>query len=231
MNNEIVGKHAQHKKLESNILQISQEAKAMKKKYEDVIDATVGMLHHENGKVFSYRVVSDLLHHLSDSETYHYASVRGTEKFREGVFNWVFGKYAEIMKKQFKYSIIPTTGGSGAISNTFYNFNDFGQKVLLPNYYWSPYKNFAMESNIDLETFLMYDEDFNFNIRDFEDKAYKLAKEQNRLCLLINDPCNNPTGLSMKIDDWKQIIKILNKIKKTGVPVIFVSAAAKGHSS
>ncbi|MCK4551727.1 MAG: aminotransferase class I/II-fold pyridoxal phosphate-dependent enzyme [Tenericutes bacterium] len=222
MNNEIVGKHAQHKKLESNILQISQEAKAMKKKYSDVIDATVGMLHHENGKVFSYQVVSDLLHHLSDPETYHYASVRGTKKFSDGVFNWVFGKYADTLKEQFKCSIIPTTGGSGAISNTFYNFNDFGQKVLIPNHYWSPYKNFAMEANIDLETFLMYDENFNFNEEDFKEKAFKLAKEQGRLCLLINDPCNNPTGLSMTIDNWKQIIKTLNVIKKTGVPVILI---------
>ncbi|MCK5731860.1 MAG: aminotransferase class I/II-fold pyridoxal phosphate-dependent enzyme, partial [Tenericutes bacterium] len=218
----IVGKHAQHKKLESNILQISQEAKAMKKKYKDVIDATVGMLHHENGKVFSYQVVNDLLHHLSDPETYHYAPVRGTEKFREGVFNWVFGKYADTLKEHFKCSIIPTTGGSAAISNTFYNFNDFGQKILIPNHYWSPYKNFAMEANVDLETFLMYDENFNFNIKDFKEKAAKLAKEQGRLCLLLNDPCNNPTGLSMTIDDWKQIIQTLNTIKKTGVPVILI---------
>ena len=222
MNNRIVGKHAQHKKLESNILQISQEAKAMKKKYKDVIDATVGMLHHENGKVFSYQVVNDLLHHLSDPETYHYAPVRGTEKFREGVFNWVFGKYADTLKEHFKCSIIPTTGGSAAISNTFYNFNDFGQKILIPNHYWSPYKNFAMEANVDLETFLMYDENFNFNIKDFKEKAAKLAKEQGRLCLLLNDPCNNPTGLSMTIDDWKQIIQTLNTIKKTGVPVILI---------
>ena len=183
MQNKIVGKHAQYKKLESNILQISQEAKAMKKQYDDVIDATVGMLHHEEGNVFKFQVVQNLLYHLSDPETYHYAPVRGTKKFSEGVFDWVFGKHAAKLREQFKYSIIPTTGGSGAISNTFYNFNDFGQKVLLPNHYWSPYTNFALEANIDLETFLMYDENFNFNVADFKEKAVKLAKEQGRLCL------------------------------------------------
>jgi aspartate/tyrosine/aromatic aminotransferase len=148
----IVGRHAEYKRLESNILQISQEAKAMKKKFDDVIDATVGMLHHENGKVFSYQVVNDVLHHLNDAETYHYAPVRGTKEFTEGVFDWVFGDNAKMMRENFKYSIIPTTGGSGAISNSFYNFNDFNQKVLLPNYYWSPYQNFALEANIDLST-------------------------------------------------------------------------------
>ena len=222
MQNKIVGKHAQHKKLESNILQISQEAKAMKKQYDDVIDATVGMLHHEEGNVFKFQAVQNLLYHLSDPETYHYASVRGTKKFSEGVFDWVFGKHAVKLRELFKYSIIPTTGGSGAISNTFYNFNDFGQKVLIPNHYWSPYKNFAMEANIDLETFLMYDNNFNFNTNDFKEKAKKLAAEQGRLCLLLNDPCNNPTGLCMKISDWKEVIKTLNEIKETGVPVILV---------
>ncbi len=222
MQNNIVGKHAQYKKLESNILQISQEAKAMKKQYADVIDATVGMLHHEEGNVFKFQIVEDLFPKLSDAEKYHYASVRGTKKFTEGVFDWVFGKHANSIREHFKYSIIPTTGGSGAISNTFYNFNDFDQKVLLPNHYWSPYKNFALEANVDLETFLMYDENLNFNEKDFKRKAKELAAKQGRLCLLINDPCNNPTGLCMTLDNWKEIIKTLNEIKKTGVPVVLI---------
>ena len=114
MHSQIVGRHAESKKLQSNILQISQEAKAMKAKYDDVIDATVGMLHHEEGNVFKYQVVENLLHHLSDAEIYHYAPVRGTKAYSEGTFDWVFGKHSELIKKHFHYSVIPTTGGSGA---------------------------------------------------------------------------------------------------------------------
>jgi aspartate/tyrosine/aromatic aminotransferase len=218
----IVGKHAEHKKLESNILQISQEAKAAKKKYSDVIDATVGMLHREEGNVFRFDVVDDVLHHLNDAETYHYAPVRGTKDFTEGVFDWVFGENAEMIRKNFKYSVIPTTGGSGAISNSFYNFNDFNQKVLLPNYYWSPYQNFALEANVDLKTFLMYDENFKFNVADFKEKALDLAKEQGRLCVLLNDPSNNPTGLCMTKSDWQEVVKTLNEINKLDIPTILI---------
>jgi aromatic-amino-acid transaminase len=218
----IVGRHAEYKRLESNILQISQEAKAMKKKYSDVIDATVGMLHHEEGNVFKYEVVEDVLHHLNDDETYHYAPVRGTKEFTEGVFNWVFGDLAEEFRSVFNYSVIPTTGGSGAISNSFYNFNDFNQKVLLPNYFWSPYQNFALEANVDLETFLMYDENWNFNQSDFREKAIELAKKQNRLCVLINDPSNNPTGLCMTKNDWDHVIKVLNEVNRMDIPVILI---------
>ncbi len=222
MQTSILGKHAQHKKLEFNILQVSQEAKALKKKYNDVIDATVGMLHHEEGNVFKFQTVEDALYHLSDSETYHYAPVRGTEKFREGLFDWVFGKYAENFRKTFKYSIIPTTGGSAAISNTFYNFNDFNQKVLLPNIFWSPYTNFALEANIKLKTFKMYDDEYRFNLKDFKKEAFKLAEEQGRLCLLLNDPCNNPTGLCMTLNEWREVIKTLNEINNKGIPVVLI---------
>jgi len=219
---KIVGRHAEYKKLESNILQISQEAKAAKKKYTDVIDATVGMLHREEGNIFKYDVVDDVLRGLSDSETYHYAPVRGTKDFTEGVFNWVFGDNAEDIRKSFKYSIIPTTGGSGAISNSFYNFNDFNQKVLLPNYYWSPYQNFALEANVDLKTFLMYDELYKFNSADFKEKALELGQEQDRLCVLLNDPSNNPTGLCMTKEDWKEVIATLNQVNRMGIPVILI---------
>ena len=218
----IVGKHAEHKKLESNILQISQEAKAAKKKYSDVIDATVGMLHREEGNVFRFDVVDDVLHHLNDAETYHYAPVRGTKDFTEGVFDWVFGENAEMIRENFKYSVIPTTGGSGAISNSFYNFNDFNQKVLLPNYYWSPYQNFALEANVDLKTFLMYDENFKFNVADFKEKALALAQEQGRLCVLLNDPSNNPTGLCMTKSDWQEVVKTLNEVNKLDIPTILI---------
>lgn len=222
MQKSILGKHAQYKKLESNILQISQDAKAMKKKYDDVIDATVGMLHHEEGNVFKFKTVENALYHLSDPETYHYAPVRGTETFRESVFDWVFGKHADTLREQFHYSIIPTTGGSAAVSNTFYNFNDFHQKVLLPNIYWSPYNNFALEANIELKTFLMYDDQYKFNLESFKEEAFKLAKEQGRLVLLLNDPCNNPTGLCMTMDDWRFVIKTLNEINNTDVPVVLI---------
>ncbi|MFW5794066.1 MAG: pyridoxal phosphate-dependent aminotransferase [Bacillota bacterium] len=222
MSKSIVGSHAEYKQLESNILQISQEAKAQKRKYEDVIDATVGMLHHENGDVFKFEVVEKALRNLSDEDMYNYAPVRGKKSFTEGVLDWVFDDSTEMIREDFKYSIIPTTGGSGAISNTFYNFNDFGQKVLLPNYYWSPYNNFALEANIKLETYEMYDDIGRFNVPAFREKAFALAKEQGRLCTLINDPCNNPTGLCLEKEDWEEVIKILNEIDDMNIPVILI---------
>ncbi|MGD9909519.1 MAG: pyridoxal phosphate-dependent aminotransferase [Candidatus Izemoplasmatales bacterium] len=226
MSRFIVGEHAKTKKLESNILQISQDAKNLKKEYDDVIDGTVGMLFHEDGTVFKFPSVEELLHGLTDAEIYHYAPVRGTKAFQEGVFNWVFGPHSETLKKEFFYSVMPTTGGSGAISNTFFNFNDFGQKILVPNHYWTPYENFAFEANVGLTTFLMYDDNLAFNRQDFKEKALALATSQQRLTLLLNDPCNNPTGLCLGRTDWDFVVEVLNDISNQGIPVVLIQDIA-----
>ncbi len=226
MSRLIVGEHAKTKKLESNILQISQEAKNLKKEFNDVIDGTVGMLFHEDGTVFKFPSVEELLHDLSDAEIYHYAPVRGTKAFQEGVFNWVFGPHADTIRSSFSYSVLPTTGGSAAISNTFFNFNDFGQKILIPNHYWTPYENFAFEANVGIETFLMYDESLHFNRVDFKEKAIALAVSQQRLTLLLNDPCNNPTGLCMGKTDWEFIVEVVNEISEMEIPVVLIQDIA-----
>ncbi|MFA5697853.1 MAG: aminotransferase class I/II-fold pyridoxal phosphate-dependent enzyme [Candidatus Izemoplasmatales bacterium] len=222
MENRIVGKHALTKKMVSNILKTSQEAKAAKRLDPSVIDATVGMLNQENGQVCKYKTVSETLAQLTDAETYHYAPANGTPEYRNGIIDWIFGQHKAAILNAFHVNVIPTTGGSGAISNAMYNFNDFGQKVLIPNNYWTPYENIAYEANLGVETFLMYDEQYNFNINDFRTKAVALAEKQHRLFLVLNDPCNNPTGLCLKKTDWVEIIKVLNEIAGKDYPVIIM---------
>ncbi len=31
-------------------------------------------------------------------------------------------------------------------------------------------------------------------------------EKQNRLVIVINDPCHNPTGYSLSEDEWKKVI-------------------------
>lgn len=226
MTNHIVGNHALNKVMESNILKISQEAKAAKALNPEVIDATVGMLHKEDGKLFKFIQVEELLKGLSDPEMYFYAPVNGTKEFSNGVVDWVFGKNKSAIMEKFYLSVIPTTGGSGALSNSLYNFNDFGQSMLVPNYYWTPYENIAEEAHVGVETFQLYDENYQFNLKDFEEKAKSLATRQNRLFLILNDPCNNPTGFCLSKQDWKGVISVLNEISRMDIPVILLHDSA-----
>lgn len=206
----------------SNILKISQDAKAAKKINPDLIDATVGMLSRESGDLFKYQTVASTLAGLKDNELYVYSPANGTADFRNGIIDWVFGKHKDAIVREFRINVIPTTGGSGAISNAIYNFNDFGQKILIPNHYWTPYENMAEEANLSVETFPMFDEQFRFNRLAFRDKALSLAEEQKRLFLILNDPCNNPTGLCLSKADWKEVVSVLNEIARKDIPVILL---------
>jgi aspartate/tyrosine/aromatic aminotransferase len=218
----IVGRHAETKKVESNILRIAEMAKASRLQFTDVVDATVGMLNHDSGALFTFPIVDRILKELDAKEFYPYAPVSGTKAFSEGVFSWVFGAHAEDMRKNFSYQVIPTTGGTAAISNAVFNFNDQGQKILVPNYYWTPYENIATEAALSVETFRMYDKDYAFNAEDFDRACKKLASEQQRVFVILNDPCNNPTGLCMSQNAWDHVVKTLNDVAATGVPVILL---------
>lgn len=222
MTHRIVGQHALTKTMLSNILKISQDAKAAKKLNPELIDATVGMLHHESGQIFTYQTVTDTLCSLKENEMYAYSPANGTAEYRNGIVDWVFGKNKDRIKNAFQINVIPTTGGSGAISNAVYNFNDFGQKILIPNHYWTPYENIAEEANVGVETFSMFDKDYRFNVGDFRQKAFALAERQKRLFLILNDPCNNPTGLCLSKADWVEVIAVLNDISRRDIPVILL---------
>lgn len=53
---------------------------------------------------------------------------------------------------------IATPGGSGAICNTFSNYLDCGQKVLLPSLMWTNYIQMANEAHLGYETYELFDE-------------------------------------------------------------------------
>ncbi len=222
MSSHIVGNHALTKHMESNILKTSQDAKNARLQNPLVIDATVGQLNKENGTLLRYLAVDRLLKELTDQEMYVYAPVNGSKNYSDGVIDWVFGKHKESILKAFQVNVIPTTGGSGALSNSIYNFNDFGQKVLIPNYFWTPYENIAEEANLGVETFRMYDDEYRFNLDEFERKAKELATRQGRLFFLMNDPCNNPTGLCLTTEQWRKMIAVLNEIAAKDIPVILL---------
>lgn len=222
MRKSIIANHAKDKVLKNNIFKIADRANKMKKEHDDIIDATLGMLTHENGKVFKYSAIDYLLKNFTDKHYYPYAPFAGTRQFREGVMNWVFGKHLNNIKETFHTKVIPTAGGTGAISNTVYNFNNYNEKILIPNYFWPAYENIADESNVKLEKYDMYDENHDFNIKGFKESAIKLAKEQDKLFVVINDPCNNPTGLELGEENWEKVVMVLNEISSNKVPVVLL---------
>jgi aspartate aminotransferase/aromatic-amino-acid transaminase len=87
---EILSKSSQGKILKNDVLALSQEAKAAKKKDNSVINATIGSLFDDNGVFYTFKSVDKLIKSLSDEDFYSYSPNNGNQEFHEAVTKWVF---------------------------------------------------------------------------------------------------------------------------------------------
>ena len=217
---ELLATRSVIKEDKSNIITLGAIAKEEKKKDPSVVNATIGMLYNEEGELFAFKSVDEALKRLSTDEKYSYASTPGSAKFHDALKKWIFREYYNEFKDIS--AVQATPGGTGALSNTFANYLDLNDKVLLPNYMWGNYKQIAYENGIGFETYDLFNESGNFNITDVKEKIQKLVDSQGRCLIVINDPCHNPTGFTMTDNNWSDLIDIINDISKAGKPVILL---------
>ena len=213
---------AQKKENKGNALAIGKEARDAKSKNSSVIDSTIGMLYDEEGKFCTFDVVSKATASLTDLEKYSYGSTAGDPKYHDALYRWIFKDYYEDFKNNMHLRCIATPGGSGAICNTFSNYLNEGDKILIPSLMWTNYIQIAKEEHLGHETYELFNEDGKFNLVDLRNKCLKLKEEQNRVLIVINDPCQNPTGYSMSYDEWNGLVDILNEVSSDGTPVVLL---------
>ena len=203
-----INKNAENKSLKNNILALSKEALEAKKIDDEVINATAGTLKSEDGSLYVFSSVEKALKSLSNNEKYAYANSAGSPEYKNAVIHKVFGKYAEEIKEKCFIESIATPGGTGALNLAFTNYVNRGDTVLLPNHMWENYLNCAKEMEFKPETFLLFDENGRFNIDNISKRVNEIKKYQKRIMILINDPCENPTGFCMKDEDYDNFISL-----------------------
>lgn len=218
----LLAKRSIIKEDKSNIITLGAIAKEMKKKDPEIVNATIGMLYDEEGKLFTFKSVDEALLSLSADEKYAYASTPGGANYHEGLKRWVFREYYDDFMKNSNVAVMATPGGSGAISNTFSNYLNDGDKALVPNYMWGNYKQFAYENHADFETYKLFNDEGEFNLDDVKAKMINHKNTQGRVLLVVNDPCHNPTGYTMSDSEWKGLIEIINELSSDGTPIILL---------
>lgn len=218
----LLSKDALTKENKGNALAIGAEARKAKALDNTIIDSTIGMLYDEEGKFFTFKTVEKAQEILSAREKYSYGATAGSKEFHNALYHWIFRQYYDEFMENTFVGCVATPGGTGAICNTFSNYLEENQKVLLPDYMWTNYIQIAREEHLGYETFKLFDETGNFNLQDFENKCLSLKKEQGRIVVVINDPCQNPTGYSMSYTDWIGVVEILNRISRDSTPVVLV---------
>ena len=216
----LLAKRSINKEDKSAIITLGAIAREEKKKNPSVVNATIGMLYGEDGKLFTYKSVDKALGMLSSEEKYAYASTPGSNDFHTAVKKWVFASYYDEFKNIS--AVMATPGGTGALSNTFANYLDENDKALIPSYMWGNYKQVLYENHQDYMTYDLFNDKGGLNLDDIKAKMYQLKETQGRILLLINDPCQNPTGYCMTDSEWNSLIDLVNEVSSDNTPVVLL---------
>ena len=216
----ILAKRSIVKEDKSNIITLGAIAKEMKKSDPEIVNATIGMLYDEEGKLLSFKSVDKVLSSLTTDEKYAYGSTPGSKEYHEALKRWIFRDYYDEFKDIS--SVMATPGGTGALSNTIGNYLNDGDKVLVPSYMWGNYKQIAYENHVDFMTYNLFNKDGNLDLEDIKNKMHLCKEAQGRVLIIINDPCQNPTGYIMKDNEWEELINIIQDISSDNTPVVLL---------
>lgn len=209
--------------IEDTVFVIVNKAKEAKEQYgaDQVVDATIGSLYGEDSKLVAFDCVFQPYDKISKEEKAKYAdSFTGNDSFRAQVYDWVV-QDADVT---LAHSVIATPGGSGAVAITFEDILDIHQTVVLPDIAWGSYNLMASMNNLKTKQYCLFDHD-HFHMESFKKTCLEVVDAQDKLLVVINDPCHNPTGYSLTIDEWKDIVAFLN-ICGEKVPVVLLNDIA-----
>ena len=169
---------------------------------DNVVDSTLGALFDDEGNLICFDEVYTVLKNLPDAQIAGYAGIPGIPAFRTQVQEACFRDH----RPDAFIEAVATPGGTGAIRNAVANYTNYGDKILLPDWHWAPYQTIAAENRRGFAFFELYDENGDFNMQSNKSGFSELLAKQGRILSILNTPAHNPTGYSISIPEWKELI-------------------------
>lgn len=203
------------------IFALNAEAQARAKSGEAVINASLGALMEDEGTLAVLPEVTEALRAVDPVRAAAYAPIAGDRAFVDAVIRDTYGagRLAE------RSVAVATAGGTGAIHHAVVNFLEPGQALLTGSYYWSPYRIIADHTRRSLRTFRMFDESAAFDLAALERALAEVIERQGRALVVLNFPCNNPTGYSLNDDEWRAVADILERAGRAAPVSLLVDLA------
>lgn len=208
------------------IFALNREASQRRAKGENILNATVGALLDDAGKLAVLPTAARVLTEVPRDEWAAYAPIAGTPEFTGAVIADLLSTLPRLAETAVA---VATPGGSGALRHAIANYLEPGQSLLTTNYYWGPYQTLADEADRTITTFAMFDQGGNFDVASFDDTLGKLLAAQGRALIFLNDPCHNPTGYSMRVEEWKKVADVVRKHGKKAPVTLLVDAAYSAY--
>ncbi len=204
------------------IFALNKEATARKARGESVVNATVGSLLSDDGKLAILPTAARAVHEVPAEEWATYAPIAGSPDFLSAVAADLFRTQPEMRAAA---ALAATPGGTGALRHAIANFLEPGQSLLTTSYFWGPYQTLCDEADRKLGTFAMFDKEGRLDAAALDAALAKQLAEQKRVLLFLNDPCHNPTGYSMRPDEWRAVVERLVARAADGPITLLVDTA------
>jgi aromatic-amino-acid transaminase len=209
------------------IFALSKAAADRKAAGHDVVNATLGVLLDDEGRLAMLPSMTRALREVSPEQLSSYAPIAGPPAFLEAVKRDVLGTSMELLSRAVA---VATPGGTGALRHAIVTFVDEGQSFLTTSHYWSPYQTIASEHGRQVQTFTMFRDDGSLHTAALDEALGAMLSKQGRATVILNDPCHNPTGYSMSEEDWKAVSAVLARHAATGPVSLLLDIAYAAFS-
>lgn len=188
------------------IFALNSEATTRKKRGESIVNATVGALLHDDGRLAILPTAARAVQEVPAEEWAPYAPIAGAPDFLAAVSDDLF-RHEPSMRAAAVAAATP--GGSGALRHAIANYLEPGQSLLTTNFFWGPYQTICDESDRKLTTFSMFDTEGRLDAAALSTALGGQIRDQGRALLVLNDPCHNPTGYSMTPEEWRSVVECI----------------------
>jgi aromatic-amino-acid transaminase len=188
------------------IFALNKEATTRKARGESIVNATVGSLLHDDGRLAILPTAARAVHEVPAEEWAPYAPIAGAPDFLEAVAMDLFRDEPEMKACA---TAAATPGGTGALRHAIANYLEPGQSLLTTSFFWGPYQTLCDESDRKLATFTMFDGEGKLDTVALDKALADHVTTQKRALLFLNDPCHNPTGYSMTAEEWRAVVERL----------------------
>lgn len=167
---------------------------------EHVVNATLGALMDEEGRLALMPTVIETMRRALDARSAGYAPISGVPAFLTAAAADLLGDGALADEAV----CVATPGGTGAIYQAVVNFLERGQSLLTTSYFWGPYREIANHAGRGVDTFEMFAPDGRFDAGGLAAALERQVATQGRALLALNFPCHNPTGYSLAAGEWRE---------------------------
>jgi aromatic-amino-acid transaminase len=204
------------------IFALNKEATQRQQKGESIVNATVGALLDDDGKLAILPTAARAVHEVPPVEWATYAPIAGTPEFLRAVIDDLLAGEPELKRAAVAAA---TPGGTGALRHAIANYLEPGQALLTTSWFWGPYQTLCDESDRKLETFEMFSQAGGLDVGALDEALGRQLATQKRALVFLNDPCHNPTGYSMTDDEWRAAVERIAPRAAQGPVTLLVDCA------